>query len=229
MQYPKSDYIEYPKSLPEDDYWGQVRRTVNGRPVSEEQIAMIVAGIQSGLQLGEADRCLDLACGNGALSSRLYAHCATLHGVDFSPYLIEVATKRFMVHGKSTFAFADAASYVQQEPDPTRFDKVLCYGSFSYFSSEDAFLTLQKLNQRFTNVQRVLIGNLPDRDRAHLFYPKEKDYAQEINSHSTQIGLWRSEQEFRALAESTGWKFQCSRMPPAFYGSHYRFDAVLYR
>jgi cyclopropane fatty-acyl-phospholipid synthase-like methyltransferase len=71
MIFQKYDYIEYPKSLPEDDYWGQVRRTVNGKPVAETQIAMIVNAIQLGLELESSDKILDIACGNGALSSRL--------------------------------------------------------------------------------------------------------------------------------------------------------------
>ena len=74
MIYPKSDYFhkEYPKTLDPDDLWGQVRRTVNGKPVSDAQIALIVAAIRDGLQFSKEDVVLDLACGNGALSSYFF-------------------------------------------------------------------------------------------------------------------------------------------------------------
>jgi len=39
-RYPKFDYKEYPKTLDPDDVWGQVRRTVNGKPVSEDQASV---------------------------------------------------------------------------------------------------------------------------------------------------------------------------------------------
>jgi cyclopropane fatty-acyl-phospholipid synthase-like methyltransferase len=228
MIFQKYDYIEYPKSLPEDDYWGQVRRTVNGKPVAETQIAMIVNAIQLGLELESSDKILDIACGNGALSSRLYDSCEYLHGIDFSPYLIHIAQTRFQIDKKSTFSLADAASYVQTETNLSRFNKSLCYGSFSYFSQNDAYLTLFHLKKRFKNIERVFIGNLPDRNKAHLFYPSEKDYSQELKDHQSQIGIWRSEEEFNELAESAGWRFMSRKMPTDFYGSHYRYDAILY-
>jgi cyclopropane fatty-acyl-phospholipid synthase-like methyltransferase len=229
MQYQKYDHNEYPKSLPVDDYWGQVRRTVNGKPVSEEQIKMIVDAIQSGLMLEKTDNILDIACGNGALSSRLYDSCEKLHGIDFSPYLIQVAQTQFQIEKKSTFSIADAASYVQAETNFTRYNKALCYGSFSYFSPNDAYLVLHELHKKFTTIKKVFIGNLPDRDKAHLFYPLGNDFSKEINHHQSQIGIWRSEKQICELAESAGWKCMTQRMPTDFYASHYRYDVILYR
>ena len=227
MIYPKSDYKEYPKTLDPDDLWGQVRRTVNGKPVSEAQIALIVAAIRDGLQFSKEDIVLDLACGNGALSSYFFADCCSLHGVDFSPYLIEVATKRFQVPGKSTFMVDDAVHYVQKEPDADRFTKALCYGSFAFFTEADAQQVLRGLRNRFVNVTRLFIGNVPDRDRAHLFYPPGTDYTSELKDHAAQIGIWRSKAEFHALAAEEGWELTPSLTPPEYYAAHYRFDALL--
>ena len=82
--WPKSDYKHYPKTLAPDDLWGQVRRTIHGKPVSEEQIAMIVAAIRERLALAPDDVLLDLACGNGALGSYLVDACASMFGVGTS-------------------------------------------------------------------------------------------------------------------------------------------------
>jgi SAM-dependent methyltransferase len=227
MIYPKSDYKEYPKTLDPDDFWGQVRRTVNGKPVSDAQIALIVAALRDGLQLSKEDVVLDLACGNGALSSYLFDGCRSLHGVDYSPYLIEVATKRFQVPGKSTFMVDDAVHYVLNEPDPGKFTKALCYGSFAFFPEADARQVLRGLRNRFVNVRRLFIGNLPDRERAHLFYPPAKDYTSELKDHAAQIGIWRSQAELSALAAEEGWELKSTLMPPEYYAAHYRFDALL--
>jgi SAM-dependent methyltransferase len=225
----KSDYKEYPKTLAADDLWGQVRRTVNGRPVSDEQIAMIVQAIRAGLQLRSDDVLLDLACGNGALSSYLFDDCAAVHGVDYSDYLIQVARERFTLAGRTGFEVDDAAGYVRREPDPMRFTKVLCYGSFMFFPQADAAAVLAGLHRRFARVRRIFIGNLPDKDRAHLFYPPGKDYQAELSDPAAQIGIWRSEREWEALADATGWQLRLSRMPQDFYAARYRFDAILDR
>ena len=204
-----------------------MRRTANGKPVSDAQIALIVAAIRDGLQFSKEDVVLDLACGNGALSSYLFDDCRSLHGVDYSPYLIEVATKRFQVPGKSTFMVDDAAHYVQDERDAGRFTKALCYGSFAYFTEADARQVLRGLRERFVNVSRFFIGNLPDRDRAHLFYAPEKDYTSELKDYAAQIGIWRSEAEFHTLAANEGWELTSTLMPPEFFAAHYRFNALL--
>jgi len=225
----KSDYKEYPKTLPADDLWGQVRRTVNGKPVGEDQIQLMVEAIKAGLELRPTDHCLDIACGNGALSSYLFDDCASLFGVDYSPYLIEVALGRFARPPEYDFLLSDAATYARTEADPARFDKALCYGSFSFLPEADAPEMLEQLNSRFSGISRVFIGNLPDKDRAHLFYPAGKDYSSELSDHDAQIGIWRSEQELRQLARATGWDLEVLNMPAAFYASHYRFDAILRR
>ena len=90
-----ANYDAHARSVPPDAHWKQVRRTVDGEPVDAAQIGFIVEAIAAGLDLARTDVVLDLACGNGALSSRLFDRCAGLVGVDISPYLIEIAQKDF--------------------------------------------------------------------------------------------------------------------------------------
>ena len=227
MEYPKSDYKEYPKTLDPDDVWGQVRRTVFGKPVSDEQIALIVDAIRSGLQLAKPACLLDLACGNGALSKYFFDECASFLGVDYSEYLISVAKRKFESLPDYTFSCSDVASYVQGERHPERFTHALCYGSFAFFPAEDAATALRILRQRFTNVQRLYIGNLPDRDLAASFFPSGKDYAADLDQHASQIGIWRSRQQMTELANETGWDIEFRSMPESFFAAHYRYDVVL--
>jgi cyclopropane fatty-acyl-phospholipid synthase-like methyltransferase len=223
----KSDYEYYPRTLPPDDFWGQVRRTVHGVPVSEEQIQMIVDALLTGLALVEDDAVLDIACGNGALSGYLYPHCASLFGVDMSEYLISVAKTHFEMPPKFTYHCDEAAHYVATENDPGRFTKVLCYGSFPFFPAQSGQAVLTDLRRRFTNVTRVVLGNLPDRDMAELFFEHGVPSPGVLDDHTEQIGVWRSREQMSGLAQECGWDAQFSTMPSEFYARAYRYDVLL--
>ena len=223
------DYIhkEYPKTCEPDDFFGQVKRTVNGKPVSPEQIAMIVSAITSGLELAAGETLVDIGCGNGALSQYLFERCDLYQGVDFSEYLIEVAQKNFENPPLHTFKLMDAVQYVETEPSPERFEKALCYGVFSYFSPASAERLLSVLKTRFTGLKRIFIGNLPDRDLAARFYPEGEDFTHLLDDAQSPLGIWRSQDFMRDLAASTGWNAEFRKMPDDFYASRYRFDAIL--
>lgn len=223
------DYKERPKGLARDDFWRQVRRTQNGEPISEEDVAQIVDEIVRGLRLRPDDVVLDLACGNGALSARLLPHCRQLVGVDHSAYLIGVANEFFAQPDVATFEVGEVDSYVMHESDPKRFSRVLCYGSFAYFSSVAAETMLSGLSKRFENVERVFIGNLPDRDRAHVFFPAGEDYEPGLSDHNSTIGIWRTTAEITELAQRCGWSAEVSRMSEGVFNARYRYDVSLER
>lgn len=227
--YPTVDYDVHARTCAPDAFWAQVKRTVHGKPVSEEQIEWIVGEIKRRLALVQGDVVLDLACGNGALSHRLVDTCAALVGVDISEYLIEVANRHFAEPPRVTFAAEGAAQYVANVADPRRFTKVLCYGSFAYFPVDDARATLKVLGERFVNVESVFIGNLPDRDRAAAFYAPRDPEPGELDDPRAQIGIWRSRDEFAEMAAAAGWDAQFSTMPDAFFSVHYRYDVLLRR
>lgn len=224
--YMKFDHDEYAKSRAPDDFWGQVRRTVNGVPVSDDQIKLIVDTIRSALNLKPDDTLLDIACGNGALSHLLFDSCTGYLGVDLSEHLISVAKANFEALPHYQFMQQGAAEYVRSESRPERFSKVLCYGSFSYFPAADAAEVLRALKDKFNNVQSVFIGNLPDKDRAAEFY-KRPPNAEELADCFSQIGIWRTRDEFTQLAGEAGWQVKFSTMPAGFYSSYYRYDALL--
>ncbi len=228
QSYPIFDHDAHARTRNAKDFWGQIRRTVNGEPVSNDQIALIVKTIQEALDLNKSDFLLDIACGNGALSQLLFTSCSRYLGVDLSEYLISVARDNFEKRPDYEFQNYDVAEYLEQEDEPERFSKVLCYGSFSYFSSENATNLLRSLSMDFANVECVFIGNLPDKEKAAEFYKREPNMA-ELSDCLSQIGIWRTRDEFHELASNTGWKLNLTKMPSDFYSSHYRYDALLYR
>lgn len=224
------DYIhkEFPKSCDPNDFFGQVKRTVNGKPVSAEQINMIIDAIIKGLKLKKDDVLFDLGCGNGALSVLLFNMISQYQGVDFSEYLIEVAKKNF---AKSGFDFecAEAGEYMKKITLDKKFTKGLCYGVFSYFERDNAHVILDNISKKFTAIERFYIGNIPDKERADIFFYKDIDYSKMIHDTQSSIGIWWTKDEFRTLAKATGWEIEFYNMPENFYSAHYRFDAVLTR
>jgi SAM-dependent methyltransferase len=225
-----SHYIhkEFPKTKAETDFWGQVKRSVNGQPVSEAQIEMIVTAIRDGLALRSDDRLLDLGCGNGALSDRLFAQCRGGLGVDFSDYLIGIAQKYFEQPERG-YQLGDIADFAAGHADTADFSVALCYGVFAYLPAQRAAALLADLHRRFAGLRRVFIGNLPDRARLGEFY-RERDYQPGIEDEAdSPIGIWRSAEQFGELATAAGWQCQIARMPAGFYAAHYRFDAILSR
>lgn len=224
-------YKEFPKSCAPDDFWTQVKRTVNGKPVGEDQIKMIVDAVTDGLRIAESDTLLDLCCGNGALSDRIFARCQGGLGVDFSEPLIAVAEKYFQSPPQRRYRLQDVETFLQSTDDTARFTKTLCYGSFQYLPQQTAENFLDALCRRFPQVERIFIGNIPDKAKMNVFFDAKSGlYAPGIESDpGSPIGIWRTEAEFTELAAKHGWNASLRHMPEEYYGAPYRYDAVLTR
>jgi hypothetical protein len=161
----------------------------------------------------------------------VFSVCRGGVGVDFTPYLIQVAKENFERPPDQLFCLADALEYVEQIHSAERFTKAMCYGACQTLPESKAARLLVTLRQRFPSVRSVLLGNLPDLDRAVLFWRQEAaseppPYS-ELKRHDQPLGIWRTETEVMELAEQSGWRVQISRMPPPCYSSYYRFDATL--
>ena len=222
-----SFYKEHPKTCDPEDFWGQVKRTVNGKPVSQEQIDMIVEAVCNGLELSTNDVLLDLCCGNGALTTYFFARCSGGLGVDFSEYLIEVARRYFVRRPQEAFMLQDVVEFALTHQEPERFTKAVCYGSLMFFPEEKTYTLLRTLRSRFTSIRRLIIGNLPDKAMKANFLLGGGHESDVENDPGSPIGIWRTEREFIELSAKSGWDAIISRMPFSFYAAHYRFDAVL--
>jgi len=224
-----SFYKEYPKECERDDFWRQVKRTVNGVPVSQEQIDLIISAIVDNLALTESDHLLDLCCGNGALSSPVFKCCSGGLGVDFSEYLISVANEFFASPPREVYFLQDVVEFCTKPVSPEKFSKALCYGSFSYIGLSQAVQMLESLRKNFPNLQRIFIGNCPDKALLGDFVGGRDFIAGTELDPDSPIGIWRTENEFSELAQRAGWKVSFHKMSEQYYASHYRYDAVLER
>lgn len=221
-----SFYKEHPKTCDPEDFWGQVKRTVNGKPVPQEQIDMIVDAVSDGLNLSTNDVLLDLCCGNGALTTYFFARCSGGLGVDFSEYLIEVARRHFVKRPQEDFILQDVVEFARTYPVAKQFTKAVCYGSLQYLPKDEAYKLLTLLRLRFTGLNTIFIGNIPDKKFARSFFGDRYESGIE-DTPAGAIGIWWTHEEFRALAEETGWLMDIRYMPKDFYWAHYRYDVIL--
>jgi cyclopropane fatty-acyl-phospholipid synthase-like methyltransferase len=228
-KYPKFSYDAHARTCAADDFFGQICRTVQGKPVSDDQLQILIAAIKSGLVLKPNDVLLELACGNGAVSQFFFDSCQGYLGVDISEHLVSIAKKNFEVLPHYQFAVQSAVEYVRQEQRPERFTKILCCAGFQYFPDEDADEVLSSAFKIFSNVQTIFIGSLPDKDRAGLFYKSKQPSTEELLDCSTAIGIWRTKEEFEKLAVNAGWTVEFPNMHEEYYASYYRYNALLRR
>lgn len=225
------DYLhkEYPKQFKKDDFWSQIKRTVNGKPVSEENIQIIVDHIHNVLALNKNDHLLDLGCGNGALAGRLFDSLNRYTGVDFSEYLIEVAKEYFMPDSSIEYFVDDVRHFVKVTKPADSINKILMYGCVSYLSRQDLGALLKDVSDRYNNVSHMLIGNVPDSAKAEYFFSLRNIENYELNNPQTPIGVWWSQDEIRDLCSQFGFLVDILHMPEDFYGAGYRFDVLLKR
>lgn len=224
-----SFYKEHPKTCDPDDFWGQVKRTVNGEPVSDAQIQMIIEAVSAGLEIDSDDIILDLCCGNGALSRFFFDQCEGGLGVDFSEALIDVAKKNFEVLPSQKYLLADVVEFSENPVLPDRFTKILCYGSFAYLEKEAAQALLTNCFSVFPNARKFYIGNCPDKGKIQDFF-RTRDYVPGVEDEpDSAIGIWRTKDEFAEMAHAAGWIVRFTKMPNEFYASKYRYDVILER
>lgn len=219
--------LQNKKRVNMDDMWRQIKRTVNGIPVSQKDIDIILSAIRKGLAFELTDKLLDIGCGNGALAQYLFDEIDSYLGIDISKEFIKVAKSNFQITPSHIFKVSDAAEYVETAPQTDSFTKVLCYGAFMYMSYDEAQRVLAGINTRFKNVTSFYIGNIPDSDKAKLFF--RKGIKHDLHDHKSALGIWRTEKEFNSLAEKTGWKAEFFTMPKNYYASHFRYDVRLKR
>ena len=222
-----SFYKEHPKTCSPIDFWGQVKRTVNGTPVPQDQIDMIEDAVLKGLDLTPEDNLLDICCGNGALSTLFFRHCNNILGVDFSEPLISIANKNFANPPNETYILGDVIDFCENPITPDKFTKLLCYGSFSYIDFEKAESMLVNLKKNFSKLERIFIGNCPDKNHFREFYGNKSLKVGLEDDPNSPIGIWRTSNEFISMANHCGWQAEISKMPNQYYAAHYRYDVIL--
>jgi len=105
---------------------------------------------------------------------------------------------------------------------------VLCYDAFQYLDADAAQTVLSELRARVPTIERVVLGNLPDKERAALFFGDRLQQEEpDLTDPRSQIGIWWGQDELRAFAAACGWTARFSQLPTHVFNAHYRYDAIL--
>lgn len=222
----KYDYEERAAEQDPNDYWGQVRRTINGEPVDEEQIRLIYDAIKQGLSLESDDNFIDVGCGNGALTYRFGNNVSKILGIDRSEYLISVAKDNFRA-SNIEYMVGDALLILRSTKNIGVYNKVLLYGVFSFFDDELALALFTYITNE-TNINRIFIGNVRDRSLAEKFY-KRSVSTSELDNNQSSMGVWRPRDYFIEICNQFDWNIEFSKMPKEFYANEYYYDVSMYR
>lgn len=217
---------EYPKTVGRKEFWKQIKRTVNGKEVSQEDINQIILQIEKELKLSSEDTLLDLGCGNGALASNFNHQIKEYIGVDFSDYLIEIANEYFLKKN-SVFIKNSIQNYLDDINENDKINKILIYGCASYLSSEELKVCLSQMYNKFNKLEKIFIGNIPNLKFVKEFYKKRQILEFDEKDEKSLIGVWWSTRDFSIMVNDIGYKSKVTYMPRSFYSSYYRFDVLL--
>jgi 2-polyprenyl-3-methyl-5-hydroxy-6-metoxy-1,4-benzoquinol methylase len=208
------------------DFCRQVGRTLHNVPYSADDIERVAVRLLTLLEPGSDHTLLDLACGNGLITSRLAPRFATVTAIDCSHALIATANQHFS-RPNLQYRVGDVLD-VGAVSAP--YDRVLLSAAFQYLEPAEGRQLLQRLNGVVRPDGCVVLGDVPDRDRLWSFYGGLRGkwrFALDAIRDTPIIGCWWRPSALRRLAEQTGWSASTYYQPPDLPNHYFRYDVVL--
>ncbi len=210
----------------QEDFCRQVGRTFRGVGYSEEQLGLVVANLRSLLEPAHGQSLLDLACGNGLITSRLAPFFARITAADFSAPLIEAAREHF-ARPNVEYLVEDATELRSVNG---RYDRILVSAALQHFSPLQAERMLRRLAGLLAPGGRVVLSDVPDRERIWNFYRGVRGrmrYALHTLLHKPVIGQWWSPAALRKLGKDAGFSATIRYQEPTLLNHYFRYDVVL--
>jgi cyclopropane fatty-acyl-phospholipid synthase-like methyltransferase len=204
----------------------QVGRTFQRAAFSESDIQHAVDRILSFLDASTDKTLLDLACGNGLITSRLAPHFKAITAVDFSKPLIDTAMRHFAPSN---------VEYVNEDVldfDTARgpYDRVLVSAALQHFGPANGRRLFGQLKRLVKPGGRVVLADVADGDRVWNFYRGvggRLRYALGIVRRRPIIGYWWKASALRHLADELGWTLSIECQTPDLPNHYFRYDAVI--
>lgn len=211
-----------------DDFFAQVERTVGGKPVPAEQIALLVEAVSAGLQLERGDILLDLCCGNGMVTRALAARCRAATGVDYAEDLIDSARRHHQT-GSIDYVRGAVADLALSDCRFGRPSKVCMNAGLQYFQAAMTRELLRALEPVAGRQAPLYFSDVPDADRLFDFYDtpeRRAELERRLAAGTEAVGTWWSRPHLRRLLEDAGYSAVFIEQDPRRLTARYRFDLL---
>jgi ubiquinone/menaquinone biosynthesis C-methylase UbiE len=206
----------------------QVGRTFRQRSYTPAEQSFIEQRIIHLLDAGRGKTLLDLACGNGMLTRRLAERFDRITAVDFSGPLLATARRDYH-HPRIEYILGDVLAFEFPE---SAFDCVLMYAALQYFSPAQAKQLLAGIRKALKPSGRILLGDVPDRDRRANFYrgaaARARYWFDQLRGRPI-IGHWWSATDLLTLADRYELDLSVHYQTRESPNHYFRYDAVLTR
>lgn len=224
--YWKDFWQSHAKSTVADHLQRQVLRTLNKKPIAEEQFHEILKYVKDKIKLAKRDDVLDLCCGNGLITTFLASCCKSVIGVDFAEELIsQINLKKY---NNISIIVEDIRRVSFEEQS---FDKVVLYAGLQYLSYKETVLLFERVMSWLRTNGLFLIADIPDRERMWGFFnseEREKVYFDTLKNEKPIVGTWFDRDWLVKLGRYVGFKkTKTLSQPKEFPYAHYRFDLLL--
>jgi len=219
----KFDYIERPKQFDDNQIWEQVRRTIDGKPINNDQLQLIFTQILTAFSRSPKKSLLDLGCGNGALTKEVDNAFETTLGIDISDHLINIANKYFSSENRK-FLAKDIRKFTKYTLS-NHYSHCLLYGVSSFLNDMELEILIHQLIGK--GLKNIFIGNVRNIEKAEKFYKKKISF-DELKDFGSSMGAWRNKEYFQNIIRKfSNFSLDFLQMPNTFYASEYYFDVVI--
>ncbi len=215
----------------EGDLYFEVGKTINGQPMSEAAFQLSIDVIVRGLGLSEADRLLELCCGNGLMTRRLAPLVEQIQAVDFAEHLIKNAF-RFSSARNVHYFCADAVAYLNELALNKTFvpSKILLGDCLCYFDPQTLEDMLRLAGAVTENKFVFMASGVPcDELKSNFYNTPERVQRYEENQRLPEntndgIGRWWRKEQLEHIARRLALRVVVRNQPRNL--SNFRVDAV---
>jgi 2-polyprenyl-3-methyl-5-hydroxy-6-metoxy-1,4-benzoquinol methylase len=121
-----------------EEFWNRVaKRTTNPSQKPNDKTLKILQSLKKYLQPN--DHVLDFACGSGILSTEISKHVNTIHGIDISSQMIEVANNRKIETKLNNVTFSRATLF-DENIQIASFDVITAFNILHYLEDKEIFM-----------------------------------------------------------------------------------------
>jgi len=214
--------------IPADNLLAQVGKTINGQPVSDDQIDLITESIINSLGVSREDQVVDLCCGNGLLTRNISKKCQAITGVDYSGLLIDTA-KKYNAEDNINYLNRSILDLVPSDVGRT-INKFYMYEALQHFRVSDLKSILDMISSLSGGHALLLLASIPDKSRRFKFYntfSRRLEWFKRTLMNKEAIGTWWRKEKLSAICNEMGCCCEILDQDTNLYTAHYRFNVLI--